>query len=110
LLNTGIRAEKEPTLKSKSLENLFDCQTLCKSNTNCTIFYWNLSNRYCQLFSNLPNGNASIIKEKDSITGQPDCSAMNPDWPNHLEPKTLGLDRFSKFEKFCSKSNVLKYF
>jgi hypothetical protein len=22
---------------------------------------------------------------------------MNPDWPNHLEPKTLELNRFSNF-------------
>jgi hypothetical protein len=38
----------------------------------------------CQLFSKLPNGNDSIIEERDSIIGQPDCFAMNPYWPESL--------------------------
>ncbi len=95
--NTGIKAEKESTLKSESSENEFQCQKLCRNTSDCRIFYWNFSRKLCQLFSKLPNNNASIIEEKDSIIGQPDCFAMNPDWPNHLEPKTLELNRFSNF-------------
>ena len=95
--NTGIISEKEFALKSESSENEFHCQELCRNTSNCEIFYWNRFMQLCQLFSKLPNGNASIIEERDSIIGQPDCFAMNPEWPNHLEPKTLELDRFSNF-------------
>jgi hypothetical protein len=95
--NTGIKAEKESTLKSESSENEFHCQELCRNNSACEIFYWNRFMQLCQLFSNLPNGNASIIKERDSIIGQPDCFAMNPYWPeslintNSIEEKKGGI-------------------
>ncbi len=87
--NKAIREEEKSTLKSETSEDEFHCQKLCSLIPECKIFHWNRSNQLCNLFSTLRNGNSLIVEESDSVVGQPDCSNMDPEWPENLSESKL---------------------
>ncbi len=104
----GIHSiEKENILQElDNLKDEFLCQEACQNFSDCQLFYWKKDDLKCYLFSYLLNGENSIVNEKNSIIGQPNCLTMIPDWPKSLAPPST-LTRFAKYFINLETRNLL---
>ena len=56
------------------IDNIDDCQVLCKKNPPCKIFYWNNDSQKCYTANHLYLGENQIVSDANSTIGLSNCS------------------------------------